>query len=113
MPKSWRLSEFNPPSKNQLFRKMEISFPAHTVQDRFLTVPESDMATLYDVVKDCFLNHVKYGDFSRACAPHEKAVVNLCSKYQVDHTLEEDRVAFFKALLGVNSDPAPSDCNKI
>lgn len=82
---------------------MEVSFPAHVIQDRFLTVPESDMAELYDIVKDCFLNHIRYCDYTRgACSPHEQAIVELCKKYQVDYTMEEDRVAFFEALLGVS-----------
>lgn len=81
---------------------MEISFPAHTLQDRHLTVPESDLAALYDAIKDCFIDHIRYGDYSRPCSPHEVAIVDLCKKYKIDYTLEADRVAFFKALLGVS-----------
>ena len=88
---------------------MEISFPAHTIQDRIVDVPESDLASLYDAMRDCFLTHLQYSDYREgAYSSHEQFVVELCKKYSVDVRNVEDRTAFFKALLGLTADFDPN-----
>lgn len=80
---------------------MEVSFPAHVIQDQIISVSESDMAALYDALKDCFLTHLEFADYKYSYSSHEKTVVELCKKYNVNYKMTSDRLAFFKALLGV------------
>jgi hypothetical protein len=87
---------------------MEISFPAHTIQDRIVNVPESDLASLYDAMRDCFLTHLQYSDYKDTYSSYEQFVVELCRKYNVDVRNVDDRTSFFKALLGLTADFNPN-----
>jgi hypothetical protein len=90
---------------------MQISFPAHVVQDRIVDIPESDMEALRNAMRDCFLTHLEFSDCKSSYLNHEKFVVETCKKYNVDVKNVADRLAFFKALLGLTADFDPNSCN--
>jgi hypothetical protein len=52
-----------------------------------------------------FLDHIEYGPFASPY-PSEttKAILAFCARHGVDGSYTSDRLAFFKALLGVVND---------
>jgi hypothetical protein len=84
---------------------MQITFQGHASADRSVIIDEADLAILNDLLRQQFLEHVQYGIFTNAyVSSTDKKLLELCSSYGVDGAYTPDRLAFFKALLGVVND---------
>lgn len=81
---------------------MQVSFRGYAPADRTISVDESDLALLSDLVRDQFLSYIQYASFSSTYKTNiDEKVLALCAKYDVDGAYPSDRLAFFQALLGV------------
>jgi len=64
------------------------------------------MSTIFEVMKQKFLDHIEYGKFNYSYQTHDQlAVTKLCDDHQVDVDYEKDRVAFFKAIVDKMENP--------
>jgi hypothetical protein len=81
---------------------MQITFRGHVPTERSVTVDAADLATLNDLLRAVFLDHIKYGTFSNDSyvSTANQKVLAFCDKHGVDGTYAPDRVAFFESLLG-------------
>lgn len=97
-----RGGEPSPPPINLLIETMDIQLKTHIVQDRTVSVDESDLAELFGAVRQVFLHFIQYHDFhAKNCGhPVQEKLNQLCEKYGVNPEIEEDRVSFFESMLG-------------
>ena len=79
---------------------MQVIFDGHTAQTRAIEPGPIDLLNFKEAVKSLALNAIEYqtweGPFYN---PSQRAFVDLCEKFSVDHTYKGDRVAFAQALL--------------
>jgi hypothetical protein len=79
---------------------MQVIFDGHTAQTRAIEPTTDDLFAFRDAVKSLALDAIKYqtweGPFYN---PSQRALVELCEKFGVDHTYKKDRVAFATALI--------------
>ena len=79
---------------------MQVIFDGHTAQTRAIEFTVDDLFAFKDAVKSLALSAIEYqtwdGPFYN---PSQRAFVDLCEKFGVDHTYKKDRVAFATALV--------------
>lgn len=79
---------------------MKIKFQAHQLSDREAEFNKLDQLQLFEIMKEEFINHITYGRFnSHSPMRLEQLIISFCENYGVDVRYEEDRVAFFTALM--------------
>ena len=79
----------------------EINFPTYVVQSQTCFIEDEDMRILEKIQKEAFLFYATYHDFSYCASEFEKEFKKICEKYGVDPLRSQERIAFAKALLGV------------
>lgn len=84
---------------------MKITFQGYAPAERSVTVDEEDLALLSDIMRSQFLEFVEYSNFASAYQGEtQKKALELCAKFGVESNYTPDRLAFFRALLGVTRD---------
>ena len=79
---------------------MEITFEGHVAQSRTFQPMADDIFAFRDVVKALALAAIEYQNWDGPYhTPSQRAFVELCEKFGVDHTYKKDRVAFAAALI--------------
>ena len=79
---------------------MKINFNGHSPTDREVEFTHDDQVHLFEIMKEEFINHITYGRFnSHSPMRLEQLIISFCENYGVDVRYEEDRVAFFTALM--------------
>ena len=80
---------------------MKIKFNGHSPTDREVEFTHDDQVRLFELMKEEFINTIIYSRFSITYSPTktEKQIIQLCEDFDVDVTYDEDRVAFFTALI--------------
>ena len=79
---------------------MEITFEGHAAQTRTIQPMADDVFAFRDAVKSLALDAIMHYHWEGPFFPkQQRAFVELCEKFGVDHTYKKDRVAFAQALL--------------
>jgi hypothetical protein len=79
---------------------MEITFEGHEPAIRTVEPSPLDLLHFKDAVKSLALNAVEHYTWEGPFYPEaQRAFVDLCEKFSVDHTYKRDRVAFANALI--------------
>jgi len=85
---------------------MKIAFNGHSPTERETELTQEELALIFEVMKQKFLDHIEYGKFNYSYQPYDQLVVTkLCDDHQVDVDYEKDRVAFFKAIVDQMENP--------
>lgn len=84
---------------------MEVQFTGMAPTIRTVSIPEEDMAALYDIVVNYFLALIPYADLPKAALiPEKEAIVDFLQKYKVPIDHPQTVVNFFQAALGKPND---------
>ena len=85
---------------------MKIAFNGHSPTERETELTQEELALIFEVMKQKFLDHIEYGKFYYSYPTADQlAVTKLCNDHQVDVDYEKDRVAFFKAIVDKMENP--------
>jgi hypothetical protein len=85
---------------------MKINFTGHTSSTRETELSQEELASVFEVMKQKFLDHIEYGRFDYSFPNSEQlAVTKLCDDHQVDVDYEKDRVAFFTSIVEKMENP--------
>jgi hypothetical protein len=78
----------------------KVIFDGHTAQTRAIEPTADDLFAFRDAVKSLALDAIMHYQWEGPFYPkQQRAFVELCEKFSVDHTYKKDRVAFATALL--------------
>ena len=88
---------------------MKIQFKAHQVTDREVELSSKELKTLFEVIKETFLEKVEFGTFDGYSyySHHIETIIQLCKAHNVDVSYKKDRVNFFTEI--VNNLDCPYD----
>ena len=88
---------------------MKIQFKAHQVTDREVELSKEELKTLFEAMKETFLEKVEFGTFDGYSyySPHIEKIMKLCETHNVDVSLKKDRLNFFTEI--VNNLDCPYD----
>ena len=79
---------------------MKIEFNGHSPTERETELSQEELAEIFEVMKQKFLDHIEYGRFDDSFPNSEQlAVRKLCNDHQVDVDYGKDRVAFFTSII--------------
>jgi hypothetical protein len=79
---------------------MKIAFNGHSPTERETELTQEELALVFEVMKQKFLDHIEFGKFNYSFPSADQlAVTKLCDDHQVDVDYEKDRVAFFTAIV--------------
>jgi hypothetical protein len=85
---------------------MKIAFNGHSPTERETELTQEELALVFEVMKQKFLDHIEYGKFGNCFPSHEEtSITKLCDNHQVDVDYEKDRVAFFTAIVDKMENP--------
>ena len=85
---------------------MKIQFNGHTSSTRETELSQEELAKIFEVMKQKFLDHIEYGSFDYSFPSEDQlAVTKLCNDHQVDVDYGKDRVAFFTSILDKMENP--------
>ena len=85
---------------------MKIAFNGHSPTERETELTQEELALIFEVMKQKFLDHIEYGKFDYSYpTANQLAVTKLCDDHQVDVDYEKDRVAFFKVIVDKMENP--------
>lgn len=85
---------------------MKIAFNGHSPAERETELTQEELALVFEVMKQKFLDHIAYGKFDYSYPTADQlAVTKLCDDHQVDVDYEKDRVAFFTAIVDKMENP--------
>jgi hypothetical protein len=86
---------------------MKINFTGHSTTNREVELTQEELALVFELMKQHFLNHTEFGTFQERSysTPEQKAVMKFCAKHEVDAEYTRDRLAFFQAILGGMENP--------
>jgi len=85
---------------------MKIAFNGHSPTERETILTHDELALIFEVMKQKFLDHIEYGRFNDSYPTYTQTVVTkLCDDHQVDVDYEKDRVAFFMAIVDQMENP--------
>jgi hypothetical protein len=79
---------------------MKITFNGHQQTERQTELSQEELHTLFDVMKQKFLDHIEFGTYDRCTYNTEsKKIVELCEAHNVDVNYTKDRLNFFKSII--------------
>ena len=79
---------------------MKIEFNGHSINQRETELSQEELAEIFEVMKQKFLDHIEYGKFNYSFPSEDQlAVTKLCNDHQVDVDYGKDRVAFFTSII--------------
>jgi len=79
---------------------MKITFNGHQQTERQTELSQEELHTLFDVMKQKFLDHIEFGTYDRCTYNTEsKKIVELCEVHNVDAAYTKDRLAFFTSIV--------------
>ena len=78
---------------------MKINFNGHTSSTRETELSQEELAEIFEVMKQKFLDHIEFGTFSGYLTEEQKDTEKLCKNHQVDIKYKKDRMAFFLAIV--------------
>jgi hypothetical protein len=79
---------------------MKITFNGHQQTERQTELSQQELHTLFDVMKQKFLDHIEFGTYDRCTYNAEsKKIVELCETHNVDVAYAPDRVNFFTEVI--------------
>jgi hypothetical protein len=85
---------------------MKIAFNGHSPTERKTELTQEELALVFEVMKQKFLDHIEFGKFNYSFPSADQlAVTKLCDDHQVDVDYEKDRVAFFTAIVDKMENP--------
>ena len=85
---------------------MKIAFNGHSPTERETELTQEELALVFEVMKQKFLDHIEFGKFNYSFPSADQlAVTKLCDDHQVDVYYEKDRVAFFTAIVDKMENP--------
>ena len=85
---------------------MKIEFNGHSPTERETELSQEELAEIFEVMKQKFLDHIEYGKFNYSFPSKDQlAVTKLCDDHQVDVDYEKDRVAFFTSIIEQMENP--------
>ena len=85
---------------------MKITFNGHQQTERQAELSQQELHTLFDVMKQKFLDHIEFGTYDRCTYNTEsKKIVELCEVHNVDVNYTKDRLAFFTEVVKNLSNP--------
>jgi predicted transcriptional regulator len=75
---------------------MKIQFNGHSPSQRETELSQKELASVFGVMKQKFLDHIEYGKFNYSFPSEDQlAVTKLCDDHQVDVDYVPDRLNFF------------------
>jgi hypothetical protein len=78
----------------------EITFEGHEPAIRTIEPGPLDLLHFKDAVKSLALADIEYQNWDGPFYnPSQRALVDLCEKFDIDYTYKKDRVAFASALI--------------
>ena len=79
---------------------MKIEFNGHSPTERETELSQEELAEIFEVMKQKFLDHIEYGRFDDSFPNSEQlAVRKLCEDHSVDVDYGKDRIAFFTSII--------------
>jgi hypothetical protein len=85
---------------------MKINFNGHTSSTRETEISQKELAEIFEVMKQKFLDHIEYGMFNYSFPSEDQvSITKLCNDHQVDVDYEKDRVAFFTSIIEQMENP--------
>jgi hypothetical protein len=79
---------------------MKITFNGHQQTQRQTELSQQELHTLFDVMKQKFLDHIEFGVYDRCTYNDEsKKIMKLCEVHNVDVNYTKDRLNFFKSIV--------------
>ena len=85
---------------------MKITFNGHSQTQREAELSQQELHTLFDVMKQKFLDHIEFGTYDGYSYNDEsKKIMKLCEVHNVDVNYTKDRLAFFTEVMKNLSNP--------
>ena len=85
---------------------MKIQLNGHSPTERETELSQEELAEIFEVMKQKFLDHIEYGKFNYSFPSEDKvSITKLCNDHQVDVDYEKDRVAFFTSIVDKMKNP--------
>ena len=79
---------------------MKIEFNGHSPTERETELSQEELASVFEVMKQKFLDHIEYGRFDYSFPSEDQvSVTKLCNDHQVDVDYGKDRIAFFTSII--------------
>ena len=88
---------------------MKINFTGHSINQRETELSQEELAEIFEVMKQKFLDHIEYtSSFERNSSyetPENLTIRKLCENHGVDVAYAPDRLNFFTAVLDAMENP--------
>ena len=88
---------------------MKINFTGHSINQRETELSQEELAEIFEVMKQKFLDHIEYtSSFERNSSyetPENLTIRNLCENHGVDVAYTPDRLNFFTAIIEQMKNP--------
>jgi len=79
---------------------MKITFNGHSPTEREVELSQQELHTLFEVMKQKFLDHIEFGTYDGYSYNAEsKKIMKLCEAHNVDVAYTKDRLAFFTSIV--------------
>jgi hypothetical protein len=79
---------------------MKINFNGHSPSQRETELSQEELAEIFEVMKQKFLDHIEYGKFNYSFPSEDQvSITKLCNDHQVDVEYVPDRLNFFRAIV--------------
>jgi hypothetical protein len=85
---------------------MKIQFNGHSPSQRETELSQEELAEIFEVMKQKFLDHIEYGKFNYSFPSEDQvSITKLCNDHQVDVEYVPDRLNFFRAIAEQMENP--------
>jgi len=86
---------------------MNIKFTAHQTTEREVELTQQDLFKFFEIMKKEFKEHITYARFRNIYSPTktEQSIIDYCDDHGVDVEYDNDRIAFFDAILNNLKNP--------
>ena len=79
---------------------MKIEFNGHSPTERETELSQEELAEIFEVMKQKFLDHIEYGKFNYSFPSEDQvSITKLCETHNVDVAYTKDRLNFFKSIV--------------